>query len=504
MTPACDVEVEIVNARVGPSRRLLEIEVKTASGDFWQDGYSLSDPRRILALAEATGLGRVSGFAPSDFVGRRMLVDVDEQGNWCCERPVRSPPRASMKVTVAAPTPTNVSVAAPKPTITLQDVRDAYKTYLLIDDDAVIDAPLAAHVAHGFAESEAVALVVVGPSSSVKTEVVCPLGSPKIKGHSISDLTSKTLVSGWRSSKGNASLLNTLHDNVLVIKDLTTILSGRADERAKVLGQLREILDGSYQQEWGNGESIDWTGKLSVVAACTPVLDQHHAAIAQLGTRFLYIRTAIDDPNAIALKAMKDGAASKQARANAKQVVVDFLGQFLPVPLNTIGLPDEHCDKLAHWATFLATARTPVIRDSYGREIVEAPVVEGPARAVKQLHQLAAARARLDGRRTIEGADLAFATRIAWDSIPLLRARVLASVLKKREVTIKDVAEDVQRLGATLVRRSLEDLYALGLLDRTKEQADGGYRCVPSAALDGIEPVESVRRVPEKTSEGDK
>lgn len=413
-----------------------------------------------------------------------MVVDVDEHGSWCCERPV--------------PVPGSTSRTAPA--ITLQDVRDAYRAYLLINDDDVIDAPLAARVAHDFTDAESIAIVIVGPSSSVKTEVVSPLGKA-IKGHALSDLSSKTLVSGWRTSTGNASLLNKLKDNVLVVKDLTTILSGRADERAKVLGQLREILDGSYQQEWGNGESLDWTGKVSVVAACTPVIDAHYAAIAQLGTRFVYIRTAIDDPNAIAVKAMKDGAASKQARAKAAQVVVDFVAQFTPVALNTIALSDEHETELARWATYLATARTPVIRDPYGREIVETPVVEGPARAVKQLHQFAAARARLDGRTAIEDVDIALARRIAWDSVPLVRARVITSVLKRRATLITEVADDVQRLGTTMIRRCLEDLYALGLLDR--EKYGDSYRYVPSQALDGIAPV-VVRTVPGKSSEGDK
>jgi hypothetical protein len=478
----CDVEVVVAAARVGPSQRQLELQAKTLSGELRSESYRLDrDPGRVLRLFDALGLDASAQLIVDDLVGRHMVLDVDVHGAWCCERPA-----------TVSTVPTTLA-------ITLQDVRDAYKRYLLIDDVGVIDAPLAARIAHDFKDTEAIALVVVGPSSSVKTEVVSPLGKAT-KGHALSDLSSKTLVSGWHGTAGNASLLNKLKDNVLVVKDLTTILSGRADERAKVLGQLREILDGSYQQAWGNSESIDWTGKVSVVAACTPVIDAHYAAIAQLGTRFVYIRTAIDDPNAIAVKAMVDGAASKQARAKAAQVVVDFIAQFRPVDLKAIGLSEVHRDELARWATFLATARTPVIRDPYGREIVEVPVVEGPARAVKQLHQLAAARARLDSRTTVEAADIALVRRIAWDSIPLLRARVLASVLRLHTAVITAVAEDVQRLGTTMIRRCLDDLYALGLLNR--EDYGESYRYVPSAALDGIEPV--VPTVPEKSSKGDK
>lgn len=487
---ATDADVEIITICLDRAGRdLLYVDAQVTSGPYrgqaLQEMYRL-DPTsdhargRLLSFALATGLGRAAGFRASDLVGRRMIVEANGTGGWCRERPLYSP---------VATTPRAVAGAL---AITRTDVRDAFRTYLLIEDDAIIEAPLAVRIAHDFVDAEALALVTVGPSSSGKTEITVAIGGSH-KGYPISDLTSRTLVSGWRYSAGNASLINRLKDNVLCIKDLTSILSGRADERAKILGQLRELLDGSYERDWGNGEHLDWAGKLSIIGACTPIIDQHHEAIAQLGTRFLYVRTAIADATAIAKAAMERGGASKQARAHAAQVVKDFVAQFAPVALAGIALSDEHRDELARWAVFLATARAPVPRDPYRRDIIETPVVEGPARAVKQLHMIAAARARLEGRAVISSQDVALARRIAWDSVPSLRARVLAAVLETPGAIVEQVEADVQPGAATPIRRALEDLYVLGLVRREGSKA---HRYSAGEQLEDIAP-----GVPGKPSE---
>lgn len=82
-----DIEVEIVDAHA--SALQLDVEVRSAQGGLWRDSYRLDrDHGRVLSLVLATGLGAATGFAVADLKGKRMVVDIDEHGSWCSERPV--------------------------------------------------------------------------------------------------------------------------------------------------------------------------------------------------------------------------------------------------------------------------------------------------------------------------------------------------------------------------------------------------------------------------------
>lgn len=363
----------------------------------------------------------------------------------------------------------SIDIIAP----TLALVHAAFAAYMLIPDLAVLQLVLAARIAHDFEGAEAIGFILVGPSSSGKTEFVVALGRA-VKGYLLSDLTPQTLLSGWQRKRGNSSLLHQLRDNILVIKDLTSILSGNRDKRAAIMAQFREVLDGAMSKTWGNGERVAWVGKVSIFAASTPVIDEHYAAINQLGTRFLFVRTEAADAMGLSLAALSHGSASKTARAVAEKVVIDYIAQFEPCALSSIELSPEHADELSRLARFIAFVRTPVERDRYTRNITSIPVPEGTPRVAKQLHAIAAALARMAGRTVITDEDMALVGRLAWDSAPRTRGQVLRAL---RSVGGRATAPELNRaLGQPTsfeqtVRRTAEDLVILGVL-----QSSGGER----------------------------
>ena len=79
---------------------------------------------------------------------------------------------------------------------------------------------------------------------------------------------------------------------VLVIKDVTTILSMSGDARDKVLSGLREVYDGKWFRDIGvdGGRRLTWEGRLAVVGAVTTAWDTHQSVIAMMGDRFVLIR----------------------------------------------------------------------------------------------------------------------------------------------------------------------------------------------------------------------
>src|SRR5437899_8992194 len=64
---------------------------------------------------------------------------------------------------------------------------------------------------------------------------------------------------------------------VFLIKDFTTVLSMKRDKRSVILSQLREIHDGQFRRDFGTGVTKIWNGRVSIVAAVTPVLDRHYS-----------------------------------------------------------------------------------------------------------------------------------------------------------------------------------------------------------------------------------
>src|SRR5205823_3798233 len=84
-------------------------------------------------------------------------------------------------------------------------------------------------------------LLLVGPSGATKTEALRSLYDyPSV--YPMSDLSARTFASGLDThGGGDPSLLARLTDEILVLKDLTTVLEKSYEERQAILAQLREI-----------------------------------------------------------------------------------------------------------------------------------------------------------------------------------------------------------------------------------------------------------------------
>jgi len=143
---------------------------------------------------------------------------------------------------------------------------------------------LAAAVAN-LADGDPVWLLLVGPPSAGKTEVVSPLVRMPW-AHSAATLTEAALLSGTPKREVHASakggLLREVGDfGILVMKDFTSLLAQNRDTQAQVLAALREVFDGSWTRHVGTdgGRILEWKGKLGLIAGCTPTIDQHHAVI---------------------------------------------------------------------------------------------------------------------------------------------------------------------------------------------------------------------------------
>jgi len=205
------------------------------------------------------------------------------------------PPQAaavSASVPMAVPAP--VLASAPSP---LDGVHAGFKNWLGKDYDTdMLDVVLAAGAAERLT-GDPLWLMVISGSGNAKTETVQALeGAGALVTSAITSegaLLSATprQLQGGRATGG--LLLKLGARGVLVIKDVTSILSMDKKARGLVLAALREIYDGKWERNvgTGGGRTLLWNGRIAIVGACTTAWDTAHSVIAIMGDRFVIVRS---------------------------------------------------------------------------------------------------------------------------------------------------------------------------------------------------------------------
>jgi DNA-binding MarR family transcriptional regulator len=346
----------------------------------------------------------------------------------------------------------------------LGELLSVFRRRLYLPDPYPLETACATVVAHRLGGDPVWAVLVAAPGSG-KTEIIQSLGGlPEV--HPLSSLTAQTFASGLKG-KRTASLLHRLEEagkSFITLKDFTTVISMHREARAEVLAQLREIYDGAFRKEYGTGETVSWEGRLGFLAGVTPVVDSHHAVTSLLGERFVYCRFGGDRREA-SRRALAQRGAEPAMRAELRGAVRSFVEslEIVPPPLATATL-----ERLLSIADFATRARTGVERDPYGREIVALPALEAPTRLAKQLAGIVSA---LIVMGLSEAEALERALRLGYDCLPPARLAVLRLLRDADPLRTPELSERTG-LPTSTCRRVLEDLAALGLLER--EAGPGG------------------------------
>jgi hypothetical protein len=360
------------------------------------------------------------------------------------------------------------------PPLDLAGLTTAFRKWLLIRDEALLPVFVGAILAHRLGD-DPVWLLIVGPPGGTKSELLRSLYRyPGI--YALSDLTPRTLASGL--DRGNPSLLSRLDQEILVLKDFTTVLEGARDERQKVLGQLREIHDGRFDQAWGTGRELHWEGRLGFVAGVTEVIDQHQAAMAILGERFVTFRPIMPHRRKMARYALRSRGKRQEMRRELATAMHGFLRSRSGA---RPGVTEDVLDILSIVADFVTRARSPVRRGGSNRELLYAPEPEAPTRLAKSLLSLASGIALAFDSPSMGKRELRLVIRVAFDCLPGLRHRIIDVLLRDHEVPgerglpAPEIAKAL-RSSPTAVRRALEDLHALRVVRRRKVGAEFHWR----------------------------
>jgi hypothetical protein len=326
--------------------------------------------------------------------------------------------------------------------------------------------------AHYFGGGDPPWMFVVAPPGSGKTTMAIMGAAELPEVRQLGSLTPSTFLSGFYGrqeaglleklgpTKQSGGVQTTEGNAILLVKDFTTVLSMRRESRGEILSQLREIHDGEYRKDFGTGESKVWRGRITILAAVTPVIDRYYSVFSVLGERFLQLRWHRPESFEAGQRAIQQQGQEDVIRDRMRSAIRDI---FEDSNRNIPTMTERAERRIASLAEVVAIARTHIFRNSYGaREIEQVPEPEANTRISKSLAAIARGIAALNQRRQVSEQDLQDAFRVGIDCIPDYRRRLLLAIARGR---------DWQQLPIprTVRDREIEDIEALQLITPDKE-----------------------------------
>lgn len=374
--------------------------------------------------------------------------------------------------------------------VSLTEVHAVFLRWLGDDYDLdVLDAVLCVAACEQL-EGDPVWLLVVSGSGAAKTETVSPLaGAGAFVTSTIA--SEGALLSGTskreRAKNATGGLLRKIGDRgLLVIKDVTSLLSMDRNARGAVLAALREVYDGKWERNLGSdgGQSLTWTGRIVVVGAVTTAWDRAHSVIAAMGDRFVLVRL---DSTQGRTKSGRQAIANTGSEETMRAELSDAVAGLLSTVDATVdlALTEAEAERLLALADIVTLSRTGVEHD-YRGDVIDAHAPEMPTRFAKQLTQImrGAFALGLDRDRALQ-----IATRCATDSMPPLRLAVLLDVAAHPDSTTHAVRKRMGKPRAT-VDRTLQALHMLGLV--AVDEVEHGFNTVWHYRVDGAVDLEAL------------
>jgi hypothetical protein len=355
------------------------------------------------------------------------------------------------------------------------DLHDTFRRWLGngYDTDA-LDVVLAVAAAERLTGDPVWCLLISG-SGNAKTETVQALdgiGATITSTISSEGALLSATASKERTKDATGGLLRKMGSRgLLVIKDVTSILSGNRDARSQVLAALREVYDGRWSRNVGTdgGKTLNWTGRIVCIGAVTTAWDRAHDVIAAMGDRFVLVRMdSTEGRHAASRQAIGNTGRETVMRAELAEGVARLMGG---MDLVEVDLTAAETDRLLAAADLVTLSRTGVDYD-YRGDVIDCHAPEMPTRFAKQLTQVVRGAVAIGIERDQA---LKLAIRCARDSMPPIRLQIIDDVAQHSGSTATDVRRRLNKPRAT-VDRQLQSLHMLGVLDVAEEEWYGKTR----------------------------
>jgi hypothetical protein len=368
----------------------------------------------------------------------------------------------------------------PEPVLSDDSVNEQYRNlfdkvgeYLHLEDPSHIRFALAVAVSSAL-DGDPLWGMIVGSPSGGKTEAVKLLDD--VAEEHVDDITGPALLS-WTQGKNPrpTGILTRVGTRAFVsISDFSTILaSSDRGGRDVLFSLLRRAYDGEVNREVGNTpDPLVWRGRLTLLAAVAPAIDNFSSHADALGPRWLYCRTATtDNEHKKAVQRKRRRMTDLKAKQDDARRIATSLVYAARSKVRDIELADDTYDALEDAASLTCLGRAAVPRHAYGRrEIDGIPVIEEPGRITGQI--IALAKSLIGLGEPIEKA-VALSRKCALDTVPQPRLAVLEQLALGEAMTVSQISA-VTGLHRHVARRALEDMEVLDMVKcpRTEEDAN--------------------------------
>lgn len=354
--------------------------------------------------------------------------------------------------------------------MTLPELKTEIQKYQYLEDDKIIDVALASVIATRLQIGDPLWMIIVGPSSSGKTQILRPLTIAN-KGfmHAVDDLTENTFLSAVKIKEGgDASFLTRVGPlGMLAISDLTGIFSKPAEAKGAILGQLRMIYDGEMTKHTGmSAVPIHWKGHIGLLAGSTPALYQAFSEMASMGERFMYYRMKKYDEHKAGRLALDRTKASTKLNEELAYLYESYVKDVV-VSTKVIGeLSDATKERIIEAAIVAERIRVTARFDWKGEQMVSIPVPAMPMRTALQLSTLMKALVIMNGAEREE--DIQTIEWCAWSLANDERRACLIILGAVPEGVYMNTSTlgDKTGLPTGTVRTILQTLSAVGVVER--------------------------------------
>jgi 5S rRNA maturation endonuclease (ribonuclease M5) len=355
---------------------------------------------------------------------------------------------------------------SPPEPISLTQAHNVFKRWLGDDYDTdALDVMLSTVAVERFTDgSDPIWLLIISGPGNAKTETVQSadgIGATITSAISSEGALLSATSKRDRAKDATGGLLRKMGDRgVLVIKDVTSILSMDRNIRARVLAALREVYDGRWYREVGTdgGRTITWIGRIAIIGAVTTAWDTAHAAVSTMGDRFVLVRIdSTKSRHAAGRKAIGNTGDETRMRTELAEAVAGVIAAMNREPITITG---DETEVLIDAADLVTMARTGVEYD-YKGNVIDAHAPEMPTRFAKQLTQITRGAVAIGMDRTDA---LRLAIRCARDSMPPLRLAIIDHLAANPGDSTAAVRTGIDKPWAT-VDRQLQALHMLGVLE---------------------------------------
>lgn len=364
--------------------------------------------------------------------------------------------------------------------MTLEELKERVRKYIYLEDEAMLEVFLAANIANRLKLGNPVWLLLVGPSSSGKTQLIRPLAlSDERFIHSVDELTENTFLSGAQGKVGEEmSLLKRIGSHgILAISDLTVLFSMNSETLHAILGKLRAIYDGELSKSTGNkSQIVKWKGYLGVIGASTPSIYAGFEQVSDMGERFLCYRMHPYNETEAAWLALTRGKHGREMDEDIAEVFREYIKKTVTLagsdesPLgraDRIVLTDDIKRELIRYALFAERLRTQTAIDRFTKDIERIPIPAMPARTVQQLSCIAKALFIMKGE--LSEKDMHTLAWIGWSLANEEKRAVLGIIAKYITTVTETTIANTLGLETHVTRSILQSLAASGVIKREKK-----------------------------------